>query len=399
MNARENSCRMLVEKLRKGWSTSLCRPVKHLMRLWEKRFKTGVKSGLIGNDEARFVMDLSKVHLRGMDKVGCLIVAGDPNDSSRVLRDFWNKEGKSGHVPYVLAVTNEAHHQAMNLLSRKTCLVLSAEEIVRLLDSANPIYDLKSYLCKQVSRRTLNPYDFNLPTNRNMFFGRRKELNRLCEEENTNFAITGPCRIGKTSLLKQYEYEMKSKGDNRIRYHIDFYDCEKRTSDGVARFIASKIKASSDGYHMTAKGLVDYLKRQYSIEGQPLELLLDEVDGVCHTEAFEFLGHAAKGGLCRLILCGRGTLFKMLMDKGSAFECRLETIRPEPLDYESARRLILEPLEDLGFAIGEQEKVVENLFELTGRLPHLLQYSGKKLVSFALDRNQDAISLESVNSC
>lgn len=389
---------MLIERLQSGWSTSLCRPVKHLVRLWERRFKTWVKSEFIGDNEARFVMDLSKVHLRGMDKVSCLIVSGDANSSTRVLREFWSREGKSGYVPYVLAVSKEAHHQAVNLLSKKTCLLLSAEELVELLDSENPILRLKSLLRKQISRRTLNPYDFNLPTNRNMFFGRRKELNRLCEEGNTNFAVTGPCRIGKTSLLRQYEYEMKSRGDNRIRHRIDFYDCEKRTSDGVARFIASKIKASSDVYHMTAKGLVDYLKRQYSIEGQPLELLLDEVDGVCHTEAFEFLGHAAKGGLCRLILCGRGALFKMLLDKGSAFECRLEMIRPEPLDHESAQKLILGPLEDLGFVIEEQERVVRSLFDLTGRLPHLLQYSGKMLVSLALDQNLDTISLESVDS-
>ena len=96
-----------------------------------------------------------------------------------------------------------------------------------------------------------------------------------------------------------------------------------------------------------------------------MELLLDEVDGVCQSKAFEELAEAVRLGYCRVLLCGKGTLYHTMRQQETQFSKRLQLIRPEPLDPDSAARLLLEPLAELGFKPENPAVVREQVFVLT----------------------------------
>jgi hypothetical protein len=231
-----------------------------------------------------------------------------------------------------------------------------------------------------------------------MFFGRRGELDKLCFESDVSFAVAGPGRIGKTSLVNHYRRRLLPRlRDPQLHrtFHIDFYHCP-RDPNSVARFLAMKLDGSRRSNEITVNKLPDFLQYQRSQLGGPLNLLLDEVDNVCQSEAFSALGEAAKRGYCRLVLIGKGELLDMMLYSETQLKQRLQLLRLSPLDEASARSLLLEPLSDLGFRIEDPDRLVEHVFRLTGRLPHLMQFFAKRLIELAIEEERNEISAAQV---
>jgi UDP-2,3-diacylglucosamine pyrophosphatase LpxH len=383
----------LIERLNaEGWGRSHDGVVQELTSRWAVLLNTHIDVREVGENSLTFTTYLPDIRLRTMNEVPCLLLAGDSVDPE-VLNRHWVRYN-TGHLPFILALSHLAYEQAADKLSNGRCLVLSAEQIKNLFSSADPHHQLKLRLREQIPRRTLIPYD-RLPAVGGMFFGRADEMGRLQEEDFISFAIAGPGRMGKTSLLNNYN---RAKLHNRSasfahRFSVSFFGAET-TPDRVARFLAMAIQASKQSDRMTAKGLVNFLRYMRSRLGGPIELLLDEVDGVCAGEAFQYLGEAAKMGLCRLVLCGKGELLKMMLSAKSPLDCRLDLIQLGPLDEESARALLLKPLEDLGFRLSDPDHILDEVLRLTGRLPNLIQYIGQKLAEFAIQEKTEVITRE-----
>jgi hypothetical protein len=382
----------LVGSLSGAWQPGHYLLAQELAHRWKTRLKTEVEIKAQDENAVRFVTDLSEIRLRGMNEVPCLMLSG----GEKVLRDFWQKSAGAGKLPFILALSEKAYEQAKAEVAEARGLALSAEMIRQILDASDSRETLKRILREQIPRQRLVPYEFLLSAEGGMFFGRGHELDRLRYNDNSSFAVVGPSKIGKTSLIRQYRYLMaRNRGaSSSARIYIDFYNCHDTTGDGVARFFAAKIESSQRSNRMTGSGLVDFLRYQQGLHKGPLDLLLDEVDEVCHSEAFEYLGEAAKLGYCRLALCGKGSLLKLMSTKKSPLEGRLELIRLEPLDPQAARKLILQPLADLGFQISEPDQLVERIFRLTGRIPHLIQLVCKQLATSAIEEGAETISVD-----
>jgi hypothetical protein len=210
-----------------------------------------------------------------------------------------------------------------------------------------------------------------------------------------SFAIAGPSRIGKTSLVKRHQKEL-----TRLRhpsalatFYVDCYACGENKPDGLARTIAMEIDGSSRSARMKLDDLMNFLRFQSHVRlGRPVELILDEVDEVCQSSVMGELARAARMGICRLILCGRGALLHTMLNQNSLLASRLELLRLEPLDERAARLLLLEPLLDFGLRVEEPDRLAEAVFGLTGRLPHLLQYYGRRLLELALQQRSETVS-------
>ncbi len=398
MTHHDTSVVQLVEHLANEWRPDQFGLAHEFVKIWKDKLNVGawVKNG--GRNALRFVTDLGEIRLRGMNEVPCLLVGGDGENE---VGDFWRKTAGPGRLPFILALSDRAYGQAKTYITDSRGLLLSSSDLKQLLTAVHPRTFLTNQLHKQIPKQRLIPYDYLRSVEGGMFFGRRTELNRLRYEDNLSFAIVGPGKVGKSSLVKQYQRQMIIERDPRhtYRFYIDFYECNDLTPDGVARFFAMKIDPSKQSSRLTADGLIDFLKYQsYRMFNGPLDLLLDEVDEVCNGEAFRFLGEAAKQGYCRLALCGKGSLLRLMQDENSPLRGRLELIRLEPLDTYSARKLILEPLNDLGLKISDPDLLVERIFRLTGRLPHLLQISCKKLATLAIEGNLDEITRDDIET-
>jgi hypothetical protein len=382
----------LMERLiGEGWSRAHDGVVQEFTARWAAAFGTEIDVRELGENSLTFTTYLPDIRLRTMNEVPCLLLTGERVDPE-LLNRHWARYN-TGHLPFILALSRSAYEQAAGKFLNGRCLVLSAEQIKGMLNSPDPHDNLKHRLHEQIPRRSLIPYDYFLPATGGMFFGRADEIGRLHEEDSVSFAIAGPGRIGKTSLLAHYNSAKLYRHNASFahRFSMSLYEA-KATPDLVARFIAMRIQESSKSDRMTAKGLINFLRQMHWRLGGRIEVLLDEVDEVCQGEAFQYLGEAAKLGLCRLILCGKGKLLKMMVSNKSPLDCRLDLIQLGPLDEEPARTLLLQPLEDLGFGLSSPDYIVDEVLRMTGRLPNLIQCFGKKLAEFAIQENTETIT-------
>lgn len=384
--------RDLIERLAEGWSESHCGVAQEFLARLGTALAAHNEITEVGDNTVFFTLNLSHIRLRGMDSKLCLLL-GDANGEAGVSALKGNSF--QHQLPFVFTVTDDAHRQAVKALKGSRHLILSADDLIRLFESGDPVRVLKELLWKRVPRRALVPYSILLPAEGNMFFGRATELERLCEEEFVSFAIAGPSRIGKTSLLLQYKNQMlasRARGAH-TRFYISLYNCPGRSDEYVARFIATNIESSQRSHRMTPDSLFNCLRYQQKAYGAPLELLLDEVDEVCEGRTFEMLGVAARMGLCRLILSGRGTLLRMMLSPRSPLQGRLELIQLPPLETRAAGELLLRPLLDMNFEITEADELVKQVLSFTGRLPQLIQFIGRRFVDLALQENTNNISV------
>lgn len=384
----------LIDKLAIGWSMGHPGLALELVQRWGAHFMTSADIKEVKENSIYFTVNLENIHLRTMEEVRCLLISGEA-DGFQTLQSFWNKNSSPHHLPFILALSDSTYITAKKHFANERCLVLSASEVKQLLRTPDSRCRLKQLLLREIPRRTLIPYNILLPADGVTFFGRENELNRLAEEDFISFAIAGPGRIGKTSLVKRYR-KIRLQKHNALAQnliYISFYQSET-TADGAARFLAMEIENSRRSNRITPGGLVNFLKYRKKIYGGPLDLILDEVDEVCHSNTFKFLGEAARLGFCRLILCGRGKLLKRMLSGDSPIGGRLDLIQLEPLSDEAARALILRPLSDLGFKFAEPESLVDMILDLSGRLPHHIQIFGIKLAELAISEGTDTVSME-----
>jgi hypothetical protein len=393
----------LINRLARGWEPAQsarsarsegCGLAKEFVQRLKDQLCAEGEIKEISENAVRFKLDLSGIRLRGMEDVNCLLLGGDGPVAANTAREFWTKTNATDRVLCILPVSDRAYEQARSALGNARCLLLTPDQLREWVESGDARDFLKRRLREQVSRRQLVPYTILLPVQGNMFFGRRSEIERLRDEPDVSFAIAGPGRLGKTSLVLEYERRLIRERDPRAtrRFYINFFDCSDISDDSIARFIAMHIAPSSRSDKVNAAGLMQFLRHQCAWLKGPLELLLDEVDAVCASETFKSLAKAARQSLCRLVLCGRGQLLKLALSPDSLLECRVELMRLRPLEHESARKLILAPLTDLGFSLDQPDRIVEKLFRLTGRMPHLLQYYGKGLANLAVEEGVNTIT-------
>jgi hypothetical protein len=387
----------LLETLAKGWPANHSAQAGEFVHRWGDKFHTEVEVKQRTNNALRFTCDLSSIRLHGMTEVQCLLLGGEDAATLEAIREFKLRAGDSGGVPFVLATSPYAWEQAQATLSPGKYLLISPEWLERLFKEQKPADSLKELLRTQIPLRRLIPYSHLLSVEGGMFFGRRNESDKLYYDSDVSFAVAGPGRIGKTSLVKQYQRRLIRDSRKARTFYIDFYSCPK-DPNSVARFLAMKLDASRRSNEVTSGKLLDFLQYQRFQHGGPLNLLLDEVDQVCQSEAFSVLGEAAKLGHCRLVLIGKGELLNLMLYNETQLKQRLQLLRLNPLDEADARALLLEPLKDLGFQIENPDKLVERVFRLTGRLPHLMQFFARRLAELAIEEARSEIATAQVET-
>jgi hypothetical protein len=396
MEQQDSAIGTVIDRLGGGWTPAHYKLAEEFLHQWGNTFHTCVTGKQVGDNMIRFGTYIESIRLRGMDEIPCLLVGS----GAEVLHHVRSFLRGASNTPFVITFSTESYNRIKAELSGGSFLLLSPAEAKILLAAGDPHMMLKRLLWEQISKRRLIPFNFLTPARGSMFFGRNSELERLADEDDVSFAVAGPGRIGKTSLLERYrETTIRDRAVLRVpEQRISFYECEDTSDTNVARYFAMKIDPSKQSERMTADGLVNFLRYQQMKRGAPLNLLLDEVDRVCESAAFKYLGDAAVRNLCRLVLCGKGVLMRLMLSPKSPLECRLDLIRPGPLDERSARDLLLLPLADLGFKVADPDAFAEYVLRLTGRLPHLIHIYGKRLAQMALHGSVGTLSVEDVET-
>jgi len=352
------------------------------------------------SDSCCFVTHLTDVYLGGLDSPPCLLIYDDERAATG-LRDLLQRATRENRLAIVLAVSKRSPDITRQALPPDRVVVLDAAALVEIMESPEPLAILKQHVRSQIPRRRLIPFQILLPVSGSMFFGRSEILDQLLYRPQASFAIAGPGGIGKSSILAQYRHLLQRQRDPRIHrlVSISLKGVQAGLNDAPVRHVAMALNPSSRTYYeTTAKDLTRILQQQSARLGGPLDLLIDEVDEVCQTGLFATLGEAAKQGHCRLVLCGRGVLLRLMLSPNSALAQRVQLLRPEPLPAEIARDLVLKPLGDLGFRVTSEDEVLAGILQLTGRLPHLLQFFLGKVANCCIDNKTEVISPEDVDT-
>jgi len=382
---------MLVERLSHGWRAAHADVARDFVSRWRNHLNCDVDIKESGDGWLPFTCDLSKIRLLGMDSVPRMLIGGDEKDLKEHLEELW-RSNSFGTTPFLITTSTQSLQVARSVLPPDRCLLLGPDLAIQLLESAKPVEFLKRELRHQIPRRGLIPFNVERPAEGGMFCGRSKFVDKL-RTDLTSFALAGPARLGKTSLLRRLKNDLIRSRDPAAlsTFYISLYRFKDRTPDGIAQLIALAIDGRSKNSTINCERLEQLFQFWSHHFHRPLDLLLDEVDEVLPLRVFDTLEMISRSGYCRLIVAGKAQLLNEMLSSKRALAGRLALMRLDPLTSAETEDLFLRPMDDLGFQAPDRQKVLEMIESLTGRMPYLIQYYGRALVQMLLDRGLELI--------
>jgi hypothetical protein len=182
-----------------------------LLRLLHEELGYAVRSGKPSLGYQTFSVDLSSWKLRLTNRTPVIWVQTKDLDGvssqhlMQSLGDVLRERNLTRQIVLVLIDGN-----SFPLFRHKTDLdhnlvLIGAEEQKNVLHSRRPSGELLDMISAQVPISYLSPYETRAPVTGSRFFGREHEISRILANPDTNHAILGIRRIGKTSLLRETE--------------------------------------------------------------------------------------------------------------------------------------------------------------------------------------------------
>lgn len=362
-----------------------------------------------------YFLDFADWKLRFSNRTPVIWVGADdlaalsPRDLAQNLADVVRTRSLTDRNPVVLL---DGPGEALAAQIRATYLPLlvldsAAQRAVR--ESRRPSAELLERLSAQLDLASLTPYETSKPVTGSRFFGREFEVRRILQSADSNFAIMGIRRIGKTSLMREVERQLREQaqeaGDELAGERLLFMDCSALSSSaGFVQEIVRKLRPQ-ELVRLASKQfpifIPDFLERMSQRYGGPIVFFLDEFDRVLtwHHEddtLLNALRAASNQGHARYIVGGFREVMRAFSDLESPLYNFARPIRLKEFSREQAATMILGPLEKLGVQFERRNDVVNRIFDETAGQPNLIQFYCSILVE-RLDRaGVRAVSPESL---
>jgi hypothetical protein len=254
-----------------------------------------------------------------------------------------------------------------------------------------------------VARHFVNPYTLR-PVTGQGFFGRRDELRELVNNlrdmrPGEAVLLWGPRRIGKTSLLLEFQQNVMNEED----YVLAFVDMQPLSGGSTLTFLRDIMRAIAKALpdanlkrpslnRLRREPLEDFrnfLENEPGLQQKHLVLIFDE---------FQLLAQLAEERVTlvdinryfrsliqhrrslSLIFSGGGTLDMLLDHPAASFMLEVSRYQKvECLDEQAARELIVKPAQRVEY----DASVIQALLAITARHPYYLQWLCGELVSRA----------------
>jgi hypothetical protein len=259
-------------------------------------------------------------------------------------------------------------------------LLLGEEELRTLLWAQRPGQTLAGYLLTRGLDTSLSPYTTaGEVEDERMFFGRERILSELWRTP--RHLLVGPRRIGKSSLLRRLAERgeaAKRAGHDSEReiIYLDLTGVEDPTTAAwrLVDKLALEVPAKAGGDRL----FVDLLRRRYSGGPRKGVVLIDEFDKLArHDAAHKYrllngMRTLQAEGICSFVLTGFDYLYRESLNQASPLY-NFATVRTlGPLEDESSRALVVEPLERLGVRFTDKY-LVDRIVQQTGGYPSVVQ--------------------------
>lgn len=262
-------------------------------------------------------------------------------------------------------------------------IVLDGNDLRQIIIARDHEQRLIQIILGQVDLPAVSPYVTSGSVPENMFFGRDNELKTVTRKvKDCSFALIGGRKIGKTSILAKV-YRLLSETPNFFPLYLD---CQAVTDyDGFFEAVNSMWEVelpsqSPDGF----RRLITRLTNEWS--GGTIAILLDEVDALLsydllsQEKLFRVFRALSQEQYCRFVFCGERMLYARLHAPDSPLFNFCDTIHLSYLDEQSARRIILEPMQSMGIAMEDQNALVKEIMGLSSCHPNIVQYICQRLI-------------------
>jgi hypothetical protein len=333
-----------------------------------------------------FYLDLSAWKLRLTDHTPLIWVkesdlAGTtPPHLLQSLGDVMRERNLSRQIVTILLDGNSEPVLRYAASPMYNLVIIGQEEQKRIIQSRRPSGELLDLISAQVPISNLAPYETRAPVTGSRFFGREYEISRIVGNPDTNHAILGIRRIGKTSLLRELERILKEAQDPA---HIVYLECsDLLTTDDYIREVVRKLNPRELPRLHLQKYIFffpDFLERMARASGSKLIFLLDEVDNLVlmqrgDWELFRMLRASANKGACQYVMAGFREAMREQYILDSPFYNFAQEIRLSEFTRRQAQDLIVTPMENLRVRIRNKEEVVGRIYDETAGQPNLMQY-------------------------
>ncbi|OIQ87081.1 archaeal ATPase [mine drainage metagenome] len=344
----------------------------------------------------RFTLQLSGLYMRGFEEIYFLLVPPflqTPLSSLPALLE----QTDASH-PFIVLCPHRQQYASLSIGSFHGRVIIFSPEIISEILSSNGSRSREAFrrpIRNQIDAIRLHPFNTTQPATGEMFFGRQEELNMLQTNEAAGFLITGPSRTGKTSLVQQY-LQICRRGKNphtRNVFYLDLQVCAHLDEDRIARVFAMGIRdvpGITDRIQFSE--LRSFLCSIVHKVKEPLEIIIDEADAVCHTDLLLTVAEFAVSSGNRVIVVGRGAVRQFWRKHQASSFGRLHEIRFQALSADEAWQLFLRPIEALGLRVETPEETKQTLLRYTSRNPHLVQGCAQLVVRQASTTNTCTIT-------
>jgi hypothetical protein len=259
-------------------------------------------------------------------------------------------------------------------------VLIGVDEQIRIIKSRRPSGELLDVISSQVPISHLSPYETRAPVTGGRFFGREHEISLILSNPDTNHAILGIRRIGKTSLLRETERILvEREAVSRVVY----LECsDLLATDDYIREVVRKLnprelpRLEMQKYVFFFPNFLERMSRQLKSKSI---FLLDEVDNLVimqrgEWELFRMLRASSNKGACQYIIAGFREAMQEQYMLDSPFYNFAQEIRLSEFTRQQAKQLIVTPMENLGVHFRNRDEVVKRIYDETAGHPNLIQY-------------------------
>lgn len=357
-----------------------------ILRLLHEELGYSVREGKPALDYELFSVDLSSWKLRLSSRTPVIWVKYKDLDGipaqhvMQSLADVVRERNLSRQIVLVLLDGNS--HPLFRFKSNlnSNLVLIGAEEQKNVVQSRRPSGELLDLISAQVPISYLSPYETRAPVTGSRFFGREHEIARILANPDTNHAILGIRRIGKTSLLRETERILKEREQAARVVYLECSDL--LSTDDYIREVVRKLNPRElPRLHMQKYVFFfpNFLERMSKQLKAKIIFFLDEIDNLVimqrgDWELFRMLRASSNKGACQYIIAGFREAMREQYMLDSPFYNFAQELRLNEFTRQQARELIVTPMENLRVRVRGEDVIVDRIYEETAGHPNLIQY-------------------------
>jgi len=262
-------------------------------------------------------------------------------------------------------------------------IVLDGTALRHILMAKHPERRLIDIVLGQVDLTVVSPYVTSGPVPENMFFGRDNELKTITRKiKDASFALVGGRKIGKTSTLSKI-YRTLAETMDHFPLYLDCQSVRDYKTFFEAVSAIWEVRLSNPGPENFRHMVVELAKEW---RRGTIVILLDEVDALLKHDlqndemmfkVFRALSQEAK---CRFVFCGERVLDARLHAPDSPLFNFCDVVHLSYLDRKSARRIIKDPMADMGIEFEDVDATVMRIMDISSCHPNIVQYICQQLI-------------------